>query len=111
MDFYMNGIRGPESTSTEENFLLPVYDVFEIKERHSTVVTGCISSGKVSVGDVVWIIDNASKRLSTVVSGIEMNRELIDYAQKGDSVGLLLHGITENDVKAGYILFSDKAAR
>ncbi len=87
---------------TEKAFLMPVEDVFSIKGR-GTVVTGRVERGKLKVNDTVEIVGIKATK-STVVTGIEMFRKLLDDAQAGDNVGLLLRGIEKNDVERGQVI-------
>jgi elongation factor Tu len=83
-------------------FLMPIEDVFSITGR-GTVVTGRIEQGKVSVGDTVEIV-GLSNTASTTVTGVEMFRKLLDDAQAGDNVGVLLRGTKKEDVERGQVL-------
>jgi elongation factor Tu len=83
-------------------FLMPIEDVFSITGR-GTVVTGRIEQGKVSVGDTVEIVGLANTA-STTVTGVEMFRKLLDDAQAGDNVGVLLRGTKKEDVERGQVL-------
>jgi len=104
LDYLFNTLENPKIKSSDDDFLLAVEDVFHIEGR-GTVVTGIIESGKVKVGDVVTIIGEDNK-MKSVVTGIEMNRKLIDSAIKGDSCGLLLREISSSSkIKRGYILY------
>ncbi len=87
---------------TEKPFLMPVEDVFTITGR-GTVATGRVERGVVKVGDTVEIVGMGSK-LSTVITGVEMFRKLLDQAQAGDNVGLLLRGIQRSDIERGQVL-------
>lgn len=88
--------------ATNKPFLMPVEDVFEITGR-GTVVTGCIESGVICVGDEVELIGLGEKKKS-VVTGVEMFRKILDEGQAGDNVGLLLRGLNQNDVIRGMVL-------
>ena len=88
--------------ATNKPFLMPVEDVFEITGR-DTVVTGCIESGVICVGDEVELIGLGEKKKS-VVTGVEMFRKILDEGQAGDNVGLLLRGLNQNDVIRGMVL-------
>lgn len=93
---------GPASTyDGTENFEFIVEDVFTITGR-GTVVTGRVSRGTVAVGEVVNL-KNAG--VSTTVTGIEMFRKTLDYAQEGDNAGLLLRGISRDQVSRGEIIY------
>jgi elongation factor Tu len=87
---------------TDKPFLLPVEDVFSITGR-GTVATGRIERGIVKVGEEVQLVGfNAEKK--TVVTGVEMFRKLLDQGQAGDNVGLLLRGITKDEIERGMVL-------
>ncbi len=86
----------------DKPFLMPVEDVFTITGR-GTVATGRVERGIVKVGDTVEIV-GMGKRTSTVVTGVEMFRKLLDQAEAGDNVGLLLRGITRDDIERGQVL-------
>jgi len=86
----------------EKPFLMPIEDVFSITGR-GTVVTGRVEQGMLSVGtsvEIVGIRDTAS----TVVTGVEMFRKLLDEARAGDNVGLLLRGVGKDDVERGQVI-------
>jgi len=86
----------------DKPFLMPVEDVFSIKGR-GTVVTGRIERGIVKVNDTVEIVGIKDTQ-STVVTGVEMFRKLLDEGQAGDNVGLLLRGIEKEQVERGQVL-------
>ena len=86
----------------DKPFLMPIEDVFGIKGR-GTVVTGRIERGKVKVGETVEIIGLRDTR-STVVTGVEMFKKLLDEGMAGDNVGCLLRGIEREDVERGMVL-------
>jgi elongation factor Tu len=83
------------------SFQMTVEDVFSIRGR-GTVVTGCIESGVVQVGDTIEI--RGASITHTVVSGIEMFRKTTKQAQAGDTVGLLLRNVTHEQVQRGDVL-------
>lgn len=83
-------------------FMMPVEDVFSIKGR-GTVVTGRVGRGKVKVNDTVEIIGIKATQ-STVVTGVEMFRKLLDEGMAGDNVGVLLRGIEKDQVERGQVL-------
>ena len=87
---------------TDKPFLMPVEDVFTITGR-GTVATGRVERGTVKIGDTVEIVGMNSK-LSTVITGVEMFRKLLDQAVAGDNVGLLLRGIQRTDIERGQVL-------
>lgn len=86
----------------DKPFLMPVEDVFSIKGR-GTVVTGRVTRGKVKVNDTIEIIGIKDTK-STVVTGVEMFRKLLDEGQAGDNIGVLLRGIEKKDVERGQVL-------
>ena len=88
--------------ATEESFLMPVEDVFSIAGR-GTVVTGAISKGTIKLGEQVEIVGLRDTQ-TTTVTGIEMFRKEMDYAEAGDNAGLLLRGIAKDDVERGQVL-------
>ena len=88
--------------ATDKPFLLPVEDVFTITGR-GTVATGRVERGTVKVGDTVEIVGMNSK-LSTVITGVEMFRKMLDSAVAGDNVGLLLRGVQRTDIERGQVL-------
>jgi elongation factor Tu len=86
----------------DKPFLMPVEDVFSITGR-GTVGTGRVDRGKVKVGDEVERVGIKETR-KTVVTGVEMFRKLLDYAQAGDNVGLLLRGIEKEELERGMVI-------
>ena len=84
-------------------FLMPVEDVFSISGR-GTVATGRVERGTVKVGDTVEIVGLTDERKTTVVTGVEMFHKLLDQAEAGDNVGLLLRGIDKNGIERGQVL-------
>ncbi|MDY5781146.1 MAG: elongation factor Tu [Candidatus Cryptobacteroides sp.] len=87
----------------EKPFLMPIEDIFSITGR-GTVVTGRIETGTIHVNDPAEIVGFRDKPLSTVVTGVEMFRKLLDQGEAGDNVGLLLRGIDKKDVKRGEVV-------
>ena len=87
----------------DEPFLMPVEDVFSITGR-GTVATGRVERGTVKMADNVEIVGLADEKRSTVITGIEMFRKLLDYAEAGDNVGLLLRGVAKNEIERGQVL-------
>ncbi|MDR9363574.1 MAG: elongation factor Tu [Microbacteriaceae bacterium] len=87
---------------TEKPFLMPVEDVFTITGR-GTVITGKVERGQVKVNDEVEIVGIRDKQ-KTTVTGIEMFRKLLDYAEAGENVGLLLRGTKREDVERGQVV-------
>ncbi|MEZ7172012.1 elongation factor Tu [Sporosarcina sp. OR05] len=88
---------------TEKPFMMPVEDVFSITGR-GTVATGRVERGVVKVGDVVEIIGLTEEPKSTTVTGVEMFRKLLDYAEAGDNIGALLRGVAREDIERGQVL-------
>ncbi|KUO77499.1 MAG: elongation factor Tu [Clostridia bacterium BRH_c25] len=88
---------------TDKPFLMHIEDVFSITGR-GTVGTGRVERGVVKVQDSVEIVGLADMPRSTIVTGVEMFRKLLDQAQAGDNVGLLLRGIQRNEIQRGHVL-------
>ena len=86
----------------DQNFLLPIEDVFSISGR-GTVVTGRIERGEVNVGDEVEII-GIKDTSKTIVTGVEMFRKLLDRGEAGDNVGCLLRGVSRENIERGQVL-------
>jgi elongation factor Tu len=86
----------------DKPFLMPIEDVFSITGR-GTVVTGRVERGQVRVGDNVEIV-GIKPTQKTVVTGVEMFRKLLDFAEAGDNIGTLLRGITRDAVQRGQVL-------
>lgn len=84
-------------------FLMPVEDVFSITGR-GTVATGRVERGTVKVSETVEIVGLMEKSRSVVVTGVEMFRKLLDQAEAGDNVGLLLRGVQRNEIERGQVL-------
>ena len=91
----------------DKPFLMPVEDVFSITGR-GTVGTGRVDRGKVKVGDDVERVGIRETK-KTVVTGVEMFRKLLDYAQAGDNVGLLLRGVDKDDLERGMVIAAPKS--
>ena len=87
----------------EKPFLMPIEDIFSITGR-GTVVTGRIETGTIHVNDPAEIVGFNDKPKSTVVTGVEMFRKLLDQGEAGDNVGLLLRGIDKKEVKRGEVI-------
>ena len=102
MDAVDQYIPTPER-ATDKPFLMPVEDVFSITGR-GTVATGRVERGTVKVQDTVEIIGLTDERKSTVVTGVEMFRKLLDEAQAGDNIGVLLRGIQRDEIERGQVL-------
>ena len=102
MDAVDSYIPTPERDN-DKPFLMPVEDVFSITGR-GTVATGRVERGTVKVQDTVEIVGLMDKPRSTVVTGVEMFRKLLDQAQTGDNIGALLRGIQRNEIERGQVL-------
>ena len=89
--------------ATDKPFLMPVEDVFTITGR-GTVATGRVERGVLHVGDEVEIVGLSEDSRKVVVTGIEMFRKLLDEAQAGDNVGVLLRGVQRTDIERGQVL-------
>ncbi|MBE6538374.1 MAG: elongation factor Tu [Ruminococcaceae bacterium] len=85
------------------DFLLPVEDVFSISGR-GTVATGRVERGTIKVNDVVELIGLTEERRQTTVTGVEMFHKLLDQAEAGDNVGLLLRGVAKDEIERGQVL-------
>ena len=92
---------------TDKPFLMPVEDVFTITGR-GTVATGRVERGQVKVGDNVEIV-GINDTLTSVVTGVEMFRKLLDYAEAGDNIGVLLRGVTRDEIERGQVLAKPKS--
>ena len=88
---------------TDKPFMMPVEDVFSITGR-GTVATGRVERGQVRVGDEVEIVGIEEETSKTTVTGVEMFRKLLDYAEAGDNVGTLLRGVTRDNIQRGQVL-------
>jgi elongation factor Tu len=87
----------------DKPFLMPVEDVFTITGR-GTVATGRVERGTVKVGDEVEVVGLKEERRKTVVTGVEMFRKILDYAETGDNIGALLRGVSREDIERGQVL-------
>ncbi len=87
----------------DKPFLMPIEDVFTITGR-GTVVTGRVDRGKINVGEEVEIVGMADESTKTTATGLEMFRKLLDYAEAGDNVGVLIRGVDRTDVERGQVL-------
>ncbi len=87
----------------DKPFLMPVDDVFTITGR-GTVATGRVERGVIKVGDEVQIVGLSEESRKTVATGVEMFRKLLDQAQAGDNVGILLRGIDRDSIERGQVL-------
>ena len=88
---------------TDKPFMMPVEDVFTITGR-GTVATGRVERGEVKVGDEIDIIGLSEDSKKSTVTGVEMFRKLLDYAEAGDNIGALLRGVTRDDISRGQVL-------
>ena len=102
MDAVDEAIPEPEHEN-DKPFLMPVEDVFTITGR-GTVATGRVERGTLKLNDEVELIGIKEDSRKTVVTGIEMFRKLLDYAEAGDNVGLLLRGVNREDILRGQVL-------
>ena len=94
----------PSPTRDDEKpFLMPVEDVFTISGR-GTVATGRVERGRLNLSEEVEIIGLTEERAKTVVTGIEMFRKMLDYAEAGDNIGALLRGVARDDIERGQVL-------
>lgn len=93
---------------TDKPFMMPVEDVFSITGR-GTVATGRVERGVVKVGDVVEIVGFTEEPKSTTVTGVEMFRKLLDFAEAGDNIGALLRGVAREEVERGQVLAKPKS--
>ena len=102
MDAVDDYIPTPERKA-DQPFLMPVEDVFTITGR-GTVATGRVERGILKMSDEVEIIGLTDERRKSVVTGIEMFRKLLDFAEAGDNIGVLLRGIQRTDIERGQVL-------
>jgi len=92
----------------DKDFLMPVEDVFSITGR-GTVATGRIETGVANTGDPIDIIGMGAEKLTSVVTGVEMFRKILDRGEAGDNVGLLLRGIAKEDIRRGMVICKPKS--
>ena len=102
MDAVDSFIPTPERKA-DQPFLMPVEDVFTITGR-GTVATGRVERGQLKTSEEVEIVGLTEERRKVVVTGIEMFRKILDYAEAGDNVGVLLRGIQRNEIERGQVL-------
>ncbi|HOF68021.1 MAG TPA: elongation factor Tu [Ruminococcus sp.] len=102
MDAVDSFIPSPECDENKP-FLMPIEDTMTISGR-GTVVTGRVERGKLNVNETVEIVGLSDEKQSTVVTGIEMFRKTLDFAEAGDNIGALLRGITRDQVERGQVL-------
>ena len=93
--------------AVDQDFLMPIEDIFTISGR-GTVVTGRVERGRVTVGDTVEIV-GIRETDSTVVTGVEMFRKLLDSGEAGDNIGVLLRGTKKDEVERGQVLSKPKS--
>ncbi len=87
----------------DQPFLMPVEDVFTITGR-GTVATGRVERGQAKIGDEIEIIGLTTERKKTTITGLEMFRKTLDFAEAGDNIGALLRGVQRADVERGQVL-------
>ena len=87
----------------DKDFLMPIEDVMTISGR-GTVATGRVERGTAKVGDPMEIVGIKPERLTTTITGLEMFRKSLDFAQAGDNVGALLRGIDRTQIERGQVL-------
>jgi elongation factor Tu len=102
MDAVDNYIPTPDRKA-DLPFLMPVEDVFTITGR-GTVATGRVERGQLKLGESVEIVGLTDEKRTVVVTGIEMFRKLLDYAEAGDNIGCLLRGVNRNEIERGQVL-------
>lgn len=102
MDAVDSFIPTPERDS-DKPFMMPVEDVFSITGR-GTVATGRVERGQIKVGEEIEIIGLTEESSKTTVTGVEMFRKLLDFAEAGDNIGALLRGVAREDVNRGQVL-------
>ena len=102
MDAVDNYIPTPDRKA-DLPFLMPVEDVFTITGR-GTVATGRVERGQLKLGEEVEIVGLKDEKRKVVVTGIEMFRKLLDYAEAGDNIGCLLRGVQRNEIERGQVL-------
>ena len=102
MDAVDTWIKTPERQDSLP-FLMPVEDVFTITGR-GTVATGRVERGIVNMGDTVEIVGLSEEKKSTVITGLEMFRKTLDFAEAGDNIGALMRGINKTDIERGQVL-------
>ncbi|EMG28070.1 elongation factor Tu [Listeria fleischmannii 1991] len=102
MDAVDSYIPTPERDKAKP-FMMPVEDVFSITGR-GTVATGRVERGEVRVGDEIEIIGIETETSKTTVTGVEMFRKLLDYAEAGDNIGALLRGVSREEIQRGQVL-------
>ena len=96
--------------ATDQPFLMPVEDIFSITGR-GTVATGRVERGTVKVGDTVELVGLTNEVRDVVVTGVEMFHKLLDLAEAGDNVGLLLRGVQRDEIERGQVLAAPKTIK
>ena len=102
MDAVDSYIPTPERP-VDQPFLMPIEDIFSITGR-GTVATGRVERGEVKVSDEIEIVGLSTEKKKSVVTGVEMFRKLLDQAEAGDNIGVLLRGIQRTDIERGQVL-------
>ena len=102
MDAVDSYIPTPERKS-DLPFLMPIEDIFSITGR-GTVATGRVERGRLNLNDEVEIVGLTDEKRKVVVTGIEMFRKLLDYAEAGDNIGALLRGVQRTEIERGQVL-------
>ena len=108
LDLVEMEIRDLPERLVDKDFLMPIEDIFSITGR-GTVVTGRIESGTIHVGDPVELVGFGDEPRTSVVTGVEMFRKLLDQGEAGDNVGLLLRGVDKKEVKRGEVVAKPKS--
>ena len=96
--------------ATDQPFLMPVEDIFSITGR-GTVATGRVERGTVKVGDTVELVGLTNEVRDVVVTGVEMFHKLLDVAEAGDNIGLLLRGVQRDEIERGQVLAAPKTIK
>lgn len=96
--------------ATDQPFLMPVEDIFSITGR-GTVATGRVERGTVKVGDTVELVGLTTETRDVVVTGVEMFHKLLDQAEAGDNIGLLLRGVQRDEIERGQVLAAPKTIK
>ena len=102
MDAVDTWIKTPDRAA-DKPFLMPIEDVFTISGR-GTVATGRVERGVLKLSEEVEIVGLTDEKKKTVVTGIEMFRKLLDFAEAGDNIGTLLRGVAKTDIERGQVL-------
>ena len=102
MDAVDTWIPNPER-DTDKPFLMPIEDIFSITGR-GTVATGRVERGQIKTGEEVEIVGLTDEKRKVVVTGLEMFRKTLDFAEAGDNVGVLLRGVQRTEIQRGQVL-------